>query len=266
MSQSGEFRFPFPSGRSSARRKYYCFLNIIHGLQTLNISGLGTYPGFELPTISARLARNAGADDALSERKSLSAAGNDAPTRSSEEPRSVEPAVRNKGTPDSTSLSSEQQRALIQLQVSDRRVRAHEQAHLSAAGALAQGGTSYSYATGPDGELYVVAGEVQIDSAPIPGNPEATVMKMEQVVRAALAPVDPSSQDLAVAADAAAKAARAESQKQCQFRRAGDNADPSFIASGNYSGNPSPLRNILNLYQRLALGDFVHGATLSVTR
>ncbi len=232
----------------------------------MNISALGAYPGFDLPTISARLARNAGTGDPAIEQKGLTAAGNDAQTCSSEESGPTESEAKSEGTANSTSLSAEQQRALIRLQADDRKVRAHEQAHLSAAGALAQGGASYSFATGPDGKLYVVAGEVQIDSAPIPGNPGATVVKMEQVVRAALAPVDPSSQDLAVAADAAAKAARAKSQNRSPSSGGVDDADPSSATLGASSGNPSPLRNLLSLYQHFAMGDSVKGTTLSVTR
>jgi hypothetical protein len=43
----------------------------------------------------------------------------------------------------------------------------------------------------------------------IPGDPEATARKMEQIKRAAMAPVDPSPQDRRVAAEAAQKQAAA---------------------------------------------------------
>jgi hypothetical protein len=60
--------------------------------------------------------------------------------------------------------------------------------------------------------LYAVSGEVSIDSSPVKGDPKATVRKMEQVVRAALAPAQPSGQDRAVAA--AALNAEVEAQRQ----------------------------------------------------
>ena len=83
----------------------------------------------------------------------------------------------------------------------DREVRAHEQAHMAAGGAHA-GAARYDYARGPDGVSYAVSGEVPIDSGPA-ATPEATLEKAQILIRAALAPSDPSSQDRNVAADAA---------------------------------------------------------------
>ncbi len=100
-------------------------------------------------------------------------------------------------------LTPEQQSVVAQLAETDRRVHAHEQAHLAAAGGYARGGPSYSYVTGPDGKLYAVGGEVSIDTSPVPGNPEETIRKARAVEAAATAPVDPSPQDRAVAAAAA---------------------------------------------------------------
>ncbi|MBF0524769.1 MAG: hypothetical protein HQK56_06695, partial [Deltaproteobacteria bacterium] len=85
-------------------------------------------------------------------------------------------------------------------------VRTHEQAHMAAAGAYATSGATYTYETGPDGQSYAVGGEVSIDTSPVKGDPAATIMKMETVQRAALAPASPSGQDQKVAAAAAAKA------------------------------------------------------------
>ena len=45
---------------------------------------------------------------------------------------------------------------------------------------------------------------MQIDLSPVRGNPQATIAKMQQVRRAALAPGEPSGQDRQVAAQAAA--------------------------------------------------------------
>jgi len=100
-------------------------------------------------------------------------------------------------------FSAEQQAALAQLRNMDRHVRAHEQAHLAAAGQYATGGPSYDYAVGPDGKLYAVGGEVSLDVSPDPSNPEKTIQKAQTIEAAANAPADPSSQDRMVAARAA---------------------------------------------------------------
>ena len=54
-----------------------------------------------------------------------------------------------------------------------------------------------------------MGGEVHIDTSEVPGDPEATLKKMKQVRNAALAPADPSAQDLKVASQASAQAAKA---------------------------------------------------------
>lgn len=84
-------------------------------------------------------------------------------------------------------------------------------AHASVGGAYA-GSPSYTYETGPDGRRYAVGGEVQIDTSEIPGDANASIAKMQQVVRAALAPAQPSGQDRAVAARAQAKIARLQTE------------------------------------------------------
>ena len=75
-----------------------------------------------------------------------------------------------------------------------------------------QGGASYQYQSGPDGNMYAVGGEVGIDTSPA-GSPEATIQKMQQIQRAALAPAQPSGTDRAVAAQAAQIEAQARMQK-----------------------------------------------------
>lgn len=70
-----------------------------------------------------------------------------------------------------------------------------------AAGGLAKSGASYRFVSGPDGQRYAVAGEVQIDISP-GRTPEETLRKARVVQAAALAPADPSGQDRAVAAQA----------------------------------------------------------------
>ena len=94
----------------------------------------------------------------------------------------------------------------------DQDVRSHEMAHLAAAGPYARGGPTYDEVRGPDGNLYAVAGEVSLDASPIPNDPRATIQKAQTIRAAADAPVDPSSQDRAVAAAAGMMQARAEEQ------------------------------------------------------
>ncbi len=95
-----------------------------------------------------------------------------------------------------------QQQVLQKLRMIDMKVRAHEMAHLIAAQGIAVFGPYYEYVRGPDGRMYAVGGEVNIDTSPVPGDPEKTIEKAEKIVRAALAPVNPSPQDYRVAQQA----------------------------------------------------------------
>lgn len=98
---------------------------------------------------------------------------------------------------------------LQQLQARDREVRAHEAAHVAAGGRFVTGGPSYTYQRGPNGRFYAIGGEVSIDVSAVPSNPQATLEKAEVVRRAALAPAQPSPQDLRVASNATRLASRA---------------------------------------------------------
>ncbi len=99
-------------------------------------------------------------------------------------------------------LSAEEKQRVAELKAIDLKVRAHERAHLAAAGSLARGGASFSFTTGPDGQRYAVGGEVSIDTSGVSDDPEATIRKAQNIRRAALAPANPSSQDRSVAARA----------------------------------------------------------------
>jgi len=99
-------------------------------------------------------------------------------------------------------LTEEELKKVEELKRRDAEVRAHEQAHKSAAGSLSSGSISFDYETGPDGNRYAVGGEVSIDTSKIDGNPQATIAKAQQIQKAALAPADPSGQDRQVAAQA----------------------------------------------------------------
>lgn len=108
-------------------------------------------------------------------------------------------------------LDPQEIKQLQKLKRRDQEVRTHEQAHLSAAGRYARGGISLSYQKGPDGVAYAVGGEVGIDLGE-ESTPEATLLKMQTVKRAALAPANPSGADRQIAAQAAAKEARARQE------------------------------------------------------
>ncbi len=113
---------------------------------------------------------------------------------------------------------------LQSLKVRDREVRAHEMAHAAAGGQYVTSGAQFSYQKGPDGRLYAVGGEVGISTSPVAGDPRATLQKAQTIMRAALAPAEPSSRDRQVAASAAAmlQQARAELQTLQYSRQMAD--------------------------------------------
>ena len=128
---------------------------------------------------------------------------------------------------DVVELSDEDEREVERLQEADRSVRAHEMAHKAAGGQYA-GAISYSFTRGPDGQRYATSGEVPIDITPVSGDPDATIRKMEQVRRAALAPADPSAADRRVAAKAQRLAQEARTEKTASD----DGAETDPTASG----------------------------------
>lgn len=124
------------------------------------------------------------------------------------------------------------------LKARDQEVRRHEQAHASAGGVYA-GAPQYDFTTGPDGGRYAIGGEVSIDTAPVPGDPQATLEKAQTVRRAALAPAEPSEQDRRVAAEASQMAAQARvellqlqrsEEDEATSREASAAADPAQVA------------------------------------
>lgn len=106
----------------------------------------------------------------------------------------------------------QQQQEIQKLKDRDQEVKAHEQAHLAAAGGLAKGSAHFTYVTGPDGQRYATGGDVSIDTSEVPGDPQATLRKAETIRRAAMAPAQPSGQDYSVASQAAAMASKATMQ------------------------------------------------------
>ena len=129
-------------------------------------------------------------------------------------------------------LSEAEEKQVQELKKRDAEVRAHEQAHAAAGGPYTSA-PSYEFTTGPDGKRYATSGEVQIDASPVKGDPEATIRKMDIVIRAALAPAEPSAQDKAVARQAQAQ--RTQAQAELSRQRASERnggSDEHGSASG----------------------------------
>ncbi|TLP39326.1 putative metalloprotease CJM1_0395 family protein [Arcobacter arenosus] len=98
-----------------------------------------------------------------------------------------------------TELTQDEKLQLNQLKAADTKVRAHEAAHQS--GPAASGGASFTYEKGPDGVMYAVAGEVPV-RIQTGSTPQESISNLQGVIATALAPADPSPQDLSVASKA----------------------------------------------------------------
>lgn len=116
-------------------------------------------------------------------------------------------------------LTDQQRQEVAKLKQRDQEVRTHEQAHRAAGGAYA-GAISLQFTQGPDGKRYAVEGSVLIDLSPVKGDPAATIRKMQQVQRAAVAPADPSAADRRVAAQARRAEQQARAELTAQKRNA----------------------------------------------
>ena len=159
-----------------------------------------------------------------------------------------------------TQQEEAKQQVVTELKARDREVRTHEQAHAAVGGQYA-GSPTYSFKRGPDGQRYAVSGEVGIDTAAVPNDPEATLRKMEVVLRAALAPAEPSAQDLRVAAQAQAKAAQArvelaelrrdEAASASEESKGRDDERQAQEASDEQGQQAVPPAPDLDLYRRL---------------
>lgn len=136
--------------------------------------------------------------------------------------------LRSQGVEKSSkTIDAEIQNVIQQLKMRDAEVKAHEQAHLSAAGQYVVSGAQYVYQSGPDGRKYAIGGEVRIDTSPIRNDPDATIDKALQIRAAALAPAEPSAQDRKVAslANQMISSAQAEILKNKQAEKEGDLLD-----------------------------------------
>ena len=152
-------------------------------------------------------------------------------TRSSEPERASSPAGSALTQP---ALTENDLKLIQELKKTDTEVRAHEMAHIAAGGQYITSGANLQYRKGPDGINYAVAGEVSIDTSPIPGDPRATALKMQKIKAAALAPSSPSAQDRKVAAAAVALAAKATAEIMALMT-----AQQSASAKNEATGSPS---------------------------
>jgi len=128
-------------------------------------------------------------------------------------------------------LTEEDLKKIEELKKRDAEVKAHEQAHQSAAGSLSNGATSFDYETGPDGKRYAVGGEVSIDISKVAGDPQATIEKARQIRRAALAPADPSGQDRQVAAQAVKMETEASQELSSQKQTESTSSSGAFTSA-----------------------------------
>jgi hypothetical protein len=196
----------------------------------------GTLPQAQNGAGGAEKTAGRGAEPVSAQRAPLLSAENQIAAQEARNETGSQTGKPSTGNPsDPQNLTEEEKKKVQELQKRDREVRAHEQAHKAAGGAHA-GNPTYKTVRGPDGRSYAVSGEVKIDTSAVPNNPEATIRKMEQVKRAALAPANPSSQDRRVAAEAEAKIQKArqekreeeaEELKKANEKNGGQSADPT---------------------------------------
>lgn len=152
---------------------------------------------------------------------------------------------KNAGQKNIGELSLEEQRIVTELQAADTNVRAHEAAHMAAGGGLTSP-ASYTYERGPDNKMYAVAGEVGISTGE--GNtPQESLNKAQTIRRAALAPADPSPQDLKVAAQAASMEMSARAQimqeKMAQNSKNSNNSNETSAGNSNVNSTENSTEN-----------------------
>lgn len=135
-------------------------------------------------------------------------------------------------------LSQDDLRVIGELQTRDRAVHSHEMAHMAAGAGLVTRSASYTYQTGPDGQRYAVGGEVGIDVSP-GRTPQESLAKAERIRAAALAPADPSAQDLQVAASAAQMAMEARMEISASAASASGGAGRAESAYAAAAADPA---------------------------
>jgi hypothetical protein len=161
-----------------------------------------------------------------------------ADSQQQQDTKTADSQQQNVKTPDPQPQDAKTAALVNQLAQRDQQVRTHEAAHVAAGGMYVRGGARFSYTTGPDGRAYATGGEVSIDRSAVPGDPAATIQKLRQVQRAALAPADPSPQDRSVAAGAAMSITQAQmelAQRQLSAYRTTASSSAAAGASTGFS-------------------------------
>ncbi len=194
---------------------------------------------YSLSSIKNNSVKNSGADTTLPSSETVTAAsdqsrrngqtssdGNDSSSESEEDKKKAQ----------------QEEQAVKDLKKRDTEVRTHEQAHKTAGGQYA-GSPAFDMTKGPDGKDYATGGHVSIDVSAIPDDPQATLNKMSQIKSAALAPAEPSSQDLKVAAkaDMVAAAARSELSKSSESATNNDGTAKTSSDSANNKAQNSAI-------------------------
>ncbi|MFZ5774574.1 MAG: putative metalloprotease CJM1_0395 family protein [Thermodesulfobacteriota bacterium] len=258
----GEWWKNLASGRVAGSASCSCGSCSACAARAYGRQGAGQAP---LPAPGAEASRNgAGGSGATNTAAMPGAAGNGAQgvgsqengqgggsgaTQDSRAARPEQNAVTGPKGMDGEPLSQAELLRVSELRQIDTEVKAHEMAHVAAAGAYVRSGASFQYATGPDGRQYAVGGEVGIDTSE-ERTPQATISKMQTVRAAALAPANPSPQDRNVAARAsmvmtqAGQEMRMMELDQASRRVNGSEAQPSAgkvggaAAAGADAGQP----------------------------
>lgn len=168
-------------------------------------------------------------------------------------------AIVRMGNPQAESETS-------QMESRSRRIVEHENRHAAilrdAPDNTADAKPQFVHKQGPDGRKYAVAGEVNTDLKPIPGNPHATEQKAESVYRSALGNADRSQSDYDAARQAMFVAQEARQAKMIQRNSAGkpamasplNNEPPKASAYSVKMGNPLAVVGALLARGAMAVG------------
>lgn len=119
-------------------------------------------------------------------------------------------------------LSREEQKEVKELERIDRQVRSRELTHRAIAGSYASGSVHFDYVTGPDGKKYAKEGHINIDSRPVPNNPEATIRKARAIRSVEIAPTNISPQDRSISAEIANMEREARAELKIEQRKESD--------------------------------------------
>jgi hypothetical protein len=145
---------------------------------------------------------------------------------------------QNQEKQDATQLTQDERVELSKLKAVDTKVRAHEAAHQS--GPAASGGASFTYEKGPDGVMYAVGGEVPV-RIETGSTPQETISNLQGVIATALAPADPSPQDLSIASKTRVMMMKAQQEFAKEIQDKISNSEGySQNAKNQYEQNSSP--------------------------